>query len=59
MKIKFLNILSYPLSFAVRNSLTNQCYQKLEVSGFEKERKKVTSLNRDINPGDPDHIHIF
>ena len=49
----FFNIPSNPPPIAVRNSLTNQFYQKnLCFCIFSKKKKKVTSLNRDIHPGD-------
>ena len=47
------NIPSYPLPFAVRNLLTNQFYQKKSrFLDILKKKEKVTSLNRDIQPGD-------
>ena len=53
-KIIYLDIPSYPPPIAIRNSLTNQFYQKkLRFCIFKrKRRKKVTRLNRDIHPGD-------
>ena len=55
LKVKMIFVLNVTKNcppFAYRNSLTNNCYQTNYVSGnFQKEKKNVTSLNRDIHPG--------
>ena len=53
MTIIFFDICSYPPPIAVWNSLTNQFYLKIHLSVyFQQQNKKITSLNRDIHPGD-------
>ena len=51
-KYFFFYIPSYPPPIAVRNSCTNQFYQKNWRFCIFSTKKKVTSLNRDIHPGD-------
>ena len=46
----FFHTPNYPLPFAVRNSMTNQFYQKK--LGFRILKKKNASFHRDIPPGD-------
>ena len=51
--IIFFDIPSNPPPIVVQNSLTNKFYRKkLLFCIFSKNKKKVTSLNRDIHAGD-------
>ena len=47
MKIIFLDIPSYPLPIAVRNTLTNKFYEILMFLYIFKNKEKVTSFFRD------------
>ena len=53
MKIIFFYIPSYPVPIAVRNPVTNQFFQKnWRFCIFSKKKEIMTSLYRDIHPGD-------